>query len=44
MDEFIGAMKEAGISCDYSQYVSFRHYLYNRYKKEDGFDLDLYKL
>lgn len=43
-DEFIESLKQAGIHCDYGQYVSFRHYRYSRYKKEDGFDPDLYKL
>lgn len=43
-DQFTEALKEAGINCDYSQYVSFRHHLYNRYHKEDGFDPGLYTL
>ncbi len=43
-DEFIEALKGAGVVCDYSQYVAFRHYLYSRYKKEKGFDPELYSV
>ncbi|OAT86162.1 DUF362 domain-containing protein [Desulfotomaculum copahuensis] len=42
MEDFEEAMKEAGLTCDYNQYVSYRHYIYSRYKKEDGFDMGLY--
>lgn len=35
-------LQKAGISCDYNEYVKYRHYIYGRYKKEDGFDLGLY--
>jgi len=35
-------LKKAGINCDYNEYVKYRHYIFNRYKKEDGFDLGLY--
>lgn len=42
MKDFEEAMKEAGLACDYNQYVSYRHYIYSRYKKEDGFDMGLY--
>lgn len=43
-DDFIAALREVGINCDYNQYVAFRHYLYNRYKPENGFDPGLYSL
>lgn len=36
------ALKEAGIHCDYNEYVKYRHYIFSRYKKENGFDLGLY--
>lgn len=42
LKDFEEALKEAGLTCDYSQYVVYRHYLYSRYKKEDGFDMSLY--
>jgi len=44
MDEFQEALREAGMNCDYNQYVTYRHYIFNRYKKEEGFDLGLYSL
>ncbi|MGB9802635.1 DUF362 domain-containing protein [Desulfofundulus sp.] len=42
IQELDEALKEAGIFCDYNEYVKYRHYIFNRYKKEDGFDLGLY--
>lgn len=43
MDKLDEALREAaGISCDYNQYISYRHYIFNRYKKENGFDMELY--
>jgi len=44
MEELTESLKEAGVFCDPEQYVTFRHYLFNRYKKEDGFDPDLYTI
>lgn len=44
MEEFAEAVKEAGIECDLSQYVAYRHYIFNRYKKEDGFDMDMFTM
>jgi uncharacterized protein (DUF362 family) len=44
IDDFVQCLKEADIECDVSQYVAYRHYIFNRYKKEDGFDMDLYTL
>ncbi|WP_347489715.1 DUF362 domain-containing protein [Desulfoscipio sp. XC116] len=40
--EFEKAMREEGIMCDYKEYVKYRHYIYNRYKAEDGFDMGLF--
>lgn len=40
IERFVDKMKEIGIECNYKEYVRFRHYLFNRYKKEEGFDLD----
>ncbi|NYE58439.1 DUF362 domain-containing protein [Carboxydothermus ferrireducens] len=37
-------LKEAGIFCNYDEYVNYRHYIFNRYKKEEGFDLELYSI
>jgi len=42
--EFEKVMKEEGIACDYNQYVMYRHYIFSRYKTEDGFDMGLYKV
>ncbi|HHW07651.1 MAG TPA: DUF362 domain-containing protein [Clostridia bacterium] len=39
IETFIEKMAEIGIDCDLREYVRFRHYLFNRYKKEEGFDL-----
>ncbi|WP_366921819.1 DUF362 domain-containing protein [Metallumcola ferriviriculae] len=44
LEEFEKAMNEEGIACDYNEYVKYRHYLFNRYKPEDGFDLELFKV
>lgn len=38
------ALREIGIHCNYQEYVNYRHYIFNRYKKEHGFDLDLYSI
>ena len=42
--QFGESLKEAGLFCDYEQYVAYRHYIFNRYKKEDGFDMGLYQM
>ncbi|MFZ5642189.1 MAG: DUF362 domain-containing protein [Bacillota bacterium] len=44
IQDLVEALKEAGINCDYNQYVAYRHYIFNRYKKEDGFDMDLFTM
>ncbi|WP_027364253.1 DUF362 domain-containing protein [Desulfotruncus alcoholivorax] len=35
-------LAEQGIHCDYDQYINYRRYIFNRYKKEDGFDMDMF--
>lgn len=42
MDKLDEALKEAGLTCDYNQYIAYRHYIFSRYKKEDGFDPELF--
>ncbi|MBF7082715.1 DUF362 domain-containing protein [Desulfallas sp. Bu1-1] len=42
--EFEKAMQEVGVACDYNEYVKYRHYIFNRYKAEEGFDLGLFKI
>lgn len=44
IEKFVEKMAGIGIDCDFREYVRFRHYLFNRYKKEDGFDLDLWTI
>jgi len=44
LEKFIEKMAEIGIDCDIREYVRFRHYLFNRYKKEEGFDLALWTI
>ncbi len=43
MDKLDETLKEtAGVTCDYNEYIKYRHYLFQRYKKEDGFDMNLF--
>ncbi|MHB8157153.1 MAG: DUF362 domain-containing protein [Desulfocucumaceae bacterium] len=42
MEDMVEALKEADINCDFNQYVAYRHYIFSRYKKEDGFDMELF--
>jgi len=44
LNEFMAALREVGINCDYNQYVAFRHHLVNRYKPENGFEPGLFTL
>ncbi|WP_018086914.1 DUF362 domain-containing protein [Desulfurispora thermophila] len=44
LQEFVEAMREIGVPCDYKDYVQYRHYIFHRYKAEDGFDLGLFKI
>ena len=42
--EFERLMREEGVDCDYEEYVKYRHYLFDRYKAEEGFELELFKV
>lgn len=44
LKELDNALAEEGIKCDYNQYVMYRHYIFNRYKAEEGYDLGFYKV
>lgn len=33
-------LAKEGLHCDFEAYVKFRHYLFNRYKDKEGFNLD----
>jgi len=39
LEKFTEALAAEGIECDYNEYVRFRNYLFDRYKKEEGFNL-----
>lgn len=41
-EDFIKTLKEEGIECNLDGYVMYRHYLLNRYKPGDGFDMSLF--
>lgn len=43
LQEFQRLLKEEGIECDYNEYIKYRHYIFSRYKAEDGFDMTLFK-
>jgi len=40
LEKFVEVLANVGIECDYNEYVRFRHYLFDRYKVSEGFDLD----
>lgn len=42
LKEFQRLLKEEGINCDYEEYVKYRHYMFNRYREKEGFDMGLY--
>ncbi|SFR04609.1 DUF362 domain-containing protein [Desulfoscipio geothermicus] len=44
LNEFQRLLHEEGIECNYDQYVSYRHYIYDRYEDKDGFDMGLFKI
>ena len=44
MKQFEALMGEEGVDCDYNEYVKYRHYLFDRYKPEEGFDRGLFKI
>ncbi|OLN27821.1 DUF362 domain-containing protein [Desulfosporosinus metallidurans] len=39
LEKFVEVLSEEGIKCDYNEYVRFRHYLFGRYKENEGFKL-----
>ncbi|MCB8817861.1 DUF362 domain-containing protein [Desulfosporosinus shakirovi] len=39
LEKLVEVLAKEGIECDFKEYVRFRHYLFDRYKKEEGFDL-----
>lgn len=39
LEKLIEVLAAEGIECDYNEYVRFRDYLFDRYKKEEGFNL-----
>lgn len=39
LEKFVEVLAEEGIKCDYNEYVRFRHYLFSRYKENEGFKL-----
>jgi uncharacterized protein (DUF362 family) len=39
LSKFVELMGKEGIVCDYNDYVRYRHYLFARYKEQDGFRL-----
>lgn len=39
LEKFVEVLAEEGIKCDYKEYVRFRHYLFSRYKENEGFKL-----
>ena len=41
-DKIIEGLKLAGLECNYKDYEAYRHYIFSRYKKQDGFDMELY--
>jgi uncharacterized protein (DUF362 family) len=42
LEDLVKGLKELGLQCQMEAYAAYRHYIYNRYKKEDGFDMDLF--
>lgn len=39
LEKMVEELAKEGIECDYSEYVRFRHYLFDRYKGKEGFNL-----
>ncbi|TGE33576.1 DUF362 domain-containing protein [Desulfosporosinus sp. Sb-LF] len=39
LEKFVEVLGNEGIECDYNEYVRFRHYLFDRYKDSEGFQL-----
>ncbi len=43
-DKIIEGLKLAGLECNYQEYLAYRQYIFSRYKKDDGFDMELYSI
>jgi uncharacterized protein (DUF362 family) len=39
LKKFEEILQKEGIECNYKEYIRFRHYLFDRYKDKEGFDL-----
>ncbi len=44
MKKFVEVLAKEGIDCDYEEYVRFRHYLFDRYKGKEGFNLNYWSI
>lgn len=42
LGQLVGGLREEGVVCDFREYVKYRHYLFTRYKAEEGFDMQLF--
>lgn len=42
LEDLVSGLKELGLQCRMEAYAAYRHHLFSRYKKEDGFDMDLF--
>lgn len=42
LGEFEKAMREEGVMCDIKDYMKYRHYIFYRYSKDKGFDMELF--
>ncbi len=39
LEKMVEKLAKEGLECDYNEYVRFRHYLFDRYKGKEGFNL-----
>lgn len=39
LEKMVEALVNEGIHCDFKEYIRFRHYLFDRYKDKEGFNL-----
>lgn len=44
MNKLVETLGKHGIRCDFNEYVNFRHYLFDRYKNMEGFDLSYWSI
>lgn len=44
LSEMEEKLRSIGLDCNYQEYVNYRHYLFNRYRQKEGFDLGLYRV